>query len=486
MSQIEMKNNSVEIKNFAYNSVILTISNVILKAANFLFLPVYTKYLTPAELGVSDTVTNFTAFILPLLICGFDSAFSVFYFDKEDPVRFKKVFNTVQFVMMRISAIVIIFAILARPISEILFGSDDYVIAIDIALLGVILNLWMLAYSLHIRMQGRMVVIGVVNIITSLTMLLLNIFFVVVMKMGYFSLILSTTIAYAVQCILFWALGKIRLEKGYYDKILLRKMLRYALPMVPITVVNWVLSLSDRYIVLFYWGEASVGLYGIAQRFVTVLNIVVSSVNIAFTTFAFANVDNEDANVKYIKILNYVYLLLIIVVFSISCFAETIIKIMTDASYYSSYKLLQPLLFGQLCYCVSTIIGYGFAYVKKSNYFIIPTSIAAMLNLVLNILFIPRYGVYAATVTTFIGYLTMMYITYFCANKLYPCRYEIKKISIVLFLEYVLAGVVRDQVFIFQVFIWILGLIIIAVAFSKSIKELYMSLKGVLQRRIQN
>ena len=115
--------NSGEIKNFAYNSIILTVSNVILKAANFLFLPLYTRYLTPAELGISDTITNFTAFILPLLVCGFDSAFSVFYFDKEDSDRYKKVFNTVQFLMMRISWLTLVFVLLARPISVFLFGN---------------------------------------------------------------------------------------------------------------------------------------------------------------------------------------------------------------------------------------------------------------------------------------------------------------------------------------------------------------------------
>ena len=475
--------NSGEIKNFAYNSIILTVSNVILKAANFLFLPLYTRYLTPAELGISDTITNFTAFILPLLVCGFDSAFSVFYFDKEDSDRYKKVFNTVQFLMMRISWLTLVFVLLARPISVFLFGNVDYIVAIDVALLGMAFNIWMLAYSLHIRMQGRMAVIGVVNIITSLIMLLLNVFFVVVMKMGYFSLILSTTIAHAVQLILFLLTGHIKLEKQYYDKVLLQKMFKYALPMLPITIVNWVLSLSDRYIVLFYCGESAVGLYGIAQRFVTVLNIVVSSVTTAFTTFAFVNICNKDADEKYIKILNYVYLLLIIIVFSISCFAETIIRIMTDESYYTSYLLLQPLMFGQLCYCVSTIIGYGFAYVKKSNYFIIPSSVAAILNLALNILFIPKYGTYAATITTFVGYLAMMYITYLCANRLYPCKYEIRKISIVLFLEYMLARAVRDQNLVLQVIAWIAGLSIIIMVFWKSIKEVSLAAKGILQRR---
>ena len=77
------KNSKVSIKQLISGSFILTLSNISIKAANFLFLPLYTKYLSSSQLGISDLISNLTAFIMPLLIWGFDSAFSAFYYDDD-------------------------------------------------------------------------------------------------------------------------------------------------------------------------------------------------------------------------------------------------------------------------------------------------------------------------------------------------------------------------------------------------------------------
>ena len=86
---------------FVSGSIVLTLSNVIIKAANFLFLPLYTRYLSSEELGISDLISNLTAFIAPLLIWGFDSAFSAFYYDEDSDVHRERVFNTAFFFFLR-------------------------------------------------------------------------------------------------------------------------------------------------------------------------------------------------------------------------------------------------------------------------------------------------------------------------------------------------------------------------------------------------
>lgn len=480
-----MEKKAIGMKDFAYGSMILMISNIVLKAANFLFLPLYTKYLAPAEMGISDTITNFTAFILPLLVCGFDAAFSVFYFDKEDPERYKKVFNTVQITMMKMSIVVLLLILCARPVSMILFGNGDYSVAIDISLIGIFLNLWMLSFSLHIRMQNRMLVMGIISIVTSLSMLVLNVIFVVYLNMGYMSLIVSSTLAHALQMVLYIVCGKIKIERSFYDKQLFKEMLKYALPMLPIAVVNWILALSDRYVILYFWDEEAVGLYGVANRFVTILNVVTTSITTAFTSFAFSNAQNDGAKEKYVKVLSYVYMVLIVGVFTISIFAKPIIEIMTEQSYYDSYVLLQPLLFGQVCYCTSSIIGYGFAHAHKSQYFLIPSSVAMVINVVLNFVFVPRYGAYAASLTTLSGYLVMMYITYILAQRLYPCKYEIGKISFTLVAGYILALVVRDWSIYIQIGAWVLGIITIGIVFRKSFMDILQFLVKIKKKFIK-
>ena len=80
---------------FIKGSAVLILSNFVLKGINFLLLPLYTKYLSPVELGISDTITSLTSIVFPLMVMGLDSAFSAFFFDQADKEYRKAVFRCV-------------------------------------------------------------------------------------------------------------------------------------------------------------------------------------------------------------------------------------------------------------------------------------------------------------------------------------------------------------------------------------------------------
>ena len=481
-----MADRSVTLKEFVKSSAILTVANVILKAMNFFLLPLYTKYLIPADIGISDSVTNLMSFIYPILVLGFDSAFSAFYFEKEDPLRSRKVYRIVRQVTMISSAFMIVVIALSGFISGQLFHTDEYRMAVVIAAFTVVFELWALPDALDIRLENRMMIYGVITVVTSAVMLGANILLIAVLKMGYISLIVSSCLANLTRMIMFRVAAG-RKEKTVFDGELFREMLRYALPLVPMVVVSWVLTLSDRYILLYCdWGEGVVGLYGVAQRFANVLNIVVSSVAIAFTTFAFSNVEGEDAKEKYRKVLNFVFIVLQAMVFVIATFAGPIIAIMTKPAYHEAYTLVQPLMYGQLLYCISTIIGYGFAYTKKSYLNIIPTGVGAALNLVLNFILIPKYGAYAAAMTTLGSYLVMTVLVEILSNRVYPCKYDLGKIMAVMALGYILSSVTRDMGIGVQVISFAVQAAGMYWLFRGEIKAVFQIVSSAFKKRLGN
>lgn len=480
-----MADSNVTLKEFVKSSAILTVANVILKAMNFFLLPLYTKYLAPADIGISDSVTNLMSFIYPILVLGFDSAFSAFYFAKEDPARCHKVYRIVRRVTFVSSAFMILILILSGRISYWLFGTDAYRIAVIIAAFTVVFELWTLSDALDVRLENRMTIYGLITVVTSAVMLGSNILLVAVLKQGYISLIVSACLANFVRMVMFRAAAG-RKERTLFDRELFREMIRYALPMVPMVVVGWVLTFSDRYILLYFWDESVVGLYGIAQRFANVLNIVVSSVAIAFTTFAFSNVEGDGAKEKYRMVLNYVFITLQIMVIFIATFARPIIEIMTKPAYHEAYVLVQPLMYGQLLYCISTIIRYGFAYTKKSYLNLIPTGAAAILNVVLNFILVPKYGAYAATLTTLVSYLVMTVLVEILSNKVYPCKYDIGKIFIVMAVGYVLSYVTRDMNYIVQIASFLVQAAAMFAIFRNEINAVLKIASSVLRKRIGN
>ena len=237
MEQAAKKNNLVE---FLKGSSILVVSNICLKAMNFLLLPLYTKYLPADSLGISDSVTNLTGLIFPLLTLGLDSAFSAFYFEKKDPERGKKVYSTLSVMFLILGLAAASLSVLAKPLSNLLFHSAAYQGIVVMAFLSLAVNLWYLPFSLELRMKNRMLAFGIANISASLSMILLNILFVSVFQLREQALILSSLLSNGLQLLILFLFVRRTPKKEELDKKLLKAMLRFSLPLVPMSLLNWV------------------------------------------------------------------------------------------------------------------------------------------------------------------------------------------------------------------------------------------------------
>ena len=468
---------------FIKGSAILVGANMVLKAINFFLLPLYTKYLTPEDLGISDSITTFTAFAFPLLVMGLDSAFSAFYYDKRTMKHSAKVFNTIWFSMLAASVIPFLIAFFAKPISSILFHSEEYGYIVVVALISVSFNLWFLPFALFVRMENRMGIFALVNVAASLTMIGLNVVFVSILQWGAFSLIASTAVVQLLQLLLYLLVSKALIGFSYYDKGLKRKMMRFALPLIPTTLAVWALNMSDRYILLAFMGEAEVGIYGIAGRFSSVVAVISSAVYMAYTAFAFNKKGDENANTQYARILSAFFFILFALCFTVSLFGKEVIETMTNEQYLAAYTILPGILFGQIAYGVNTIVSYGISFAKKTIYSLIATSIGAGTNIILNLIFVPIYGMEAAAHINFVGYGTMCVLGYVFSQRLYPCDYKIIRVLVTILLGYGILLFMIDWSLRCKIIVWVVVAGGGMVLFRDVLKDGRILLKAIMDRK---
>ncbi len=457
---------------FIKGSAALVVSNICLKALNFFLLPLYTKNLTPKMIGISDTITTFVGLIFPLLVMGFDSAYSAFYFDDKDSNRSKKVFNTIFMLMAVMGIIPILGCIFSKPISLLLFNEDIYYKAVIITLISVSCNLWYLPFSLELRLQNKMSLFGAINVISSFIMILLNVLFVSILKLGIYSLILSTFITQGILLLIYFIVSKSKFDRKMFDKALLKSMFFFAVPLVPMSIASWILNLSDRYIILHYCGAQQVGIYGIGGRFITVLNVFITSVSTAYVTFAFGTKNDKNAKKQYYNVFNVMYVILIAISFTISIFGKEIVYLMTSPEYFKAYLLLRDMMFSQTVYGLISIVSYGFFFKKKSVYSLIATSVAAVFNIVFNIIFIPKYGIVAASLTTLIGYVLSFIISYHFSQKFYQCNYGRERVGISFVILYFVALIFRESNLTIKIVVWMISAGCTLFIFRKFLKQI--------------
>ena len=481
MEEKAKKNNLTQ---FLKGSSILVISNVCLKAMNFFLLPLYTKHLSTDQLGISDSISNLTSLLFPILTLGLDSAFSAFYFEKKDPDRGKRVYSTLSVTFFILGLVAAMLSVTSGALSRMLFHDTGYQGLVVLAFISLAINLWYLPLSLELRMKNRMLAFGIANLSASLAMILLNILFVVVLHFQEWALILSSLLSGILQLLILFLFVRRVPKREEIDKRLLRGMLRFSIPLVPMSILNWVLAISDRYVLLFYHGEGTVGVYGVAMRFVTVLNVVISAVAMAYTTFAFQTKDDEDAKKNYYYIFQTESMLLLIICFTISLFGKELIMLMSsDEAYYTACEPLRDLMFAQSVFAMSNVVGYGINFAKKSVYYLIAVSAGVALNLGLNFALVPQYGMQAAALTTLLGYLVVFILTYIFSERLYPCRYGVLRSGIALAALYAACFFLDDEELWLRLCVWLLLTGLVLILFRDIIKKLARFLMRRLRRR---
>ena len=467
------KSNESGLKTFIKGSAVLFISNIIIKGIQFFLLPLYTNELTPEMLGVSDAVTTMTGFVFPVLVMGLDSAFSAFYFEEEQNQQ-DKVFSSITLLLGIMGLLPVAACLFSGQISEMLFRTPGNSYVVLIALLSVTANLLYLPLSLEARLQNKMFAYSVVAVVSSAAIVIFNVLFLSWFHLGIYALILSTLIVNLLQIVLFAFAVKKKFSVKFVDRILIKRMMRYSLPMLPSVLSTLILTLSDRYIILYFHGEQAVGIYGIGSRFVAILSVIISAVSTAYTTFAYSSYKKPEAKEQFSVVLSIVYVLMIGIAFIISIFSKEIISIMAAPEYIGAYKALPDMMFAQVLYTLYTLTCYGVLFEKKSGYILFSTMTAAGVNLALNMLFIPQYGIVAAAFTTLIGYAIMLFINFYNAQRFYPCPYGMKKIMLHFLGLYFVVRILSEQSFVLK-----LGVTLLCAAVTLFLyrKKIFMGVK---------
>lgn len=455
----------------------ITLANVLTKAATFFLLPLYTAHIRPDQMGIYETIIGLVGFVFPLMVLSLDSSFSAFYFDKETDEYRSSVLSTTAGALFLSSTFLLVLIPFAPLISQTVFGTKVYTLPIMIALSGAALNMWHLPFALSLRMNNRLTVYAVVSFVGSLVSIGTNVYLILFLRMGINALIISGTLMHLVLFVLYYYLSGASFRRKYFDFSLLKRMLAYSLPLLPLVLINWILAASDRLILLKYAGSSETGIYGIADKFPAVLSLLTNGIMISYAAFAFSSVKEKNSKSQFVTIQAFTHLALVSLSVVVASVAREIVGFMTDSAYLAAYRLLGPLLLGQVCYMSSVLISYAFAFVKKSYLNLIPAAIGASVNLVLNFIFIPLFGSYAAAITTMVGYFCILLVTYLLARGQFDCNYLIGRTIITLGLATVAIFFMAEQPLLLRLLCAVVVLFLICAVYFKPITDMIKKAK---------
>lgn len=390
-------------KQLLKNTFIIALGKISTQLISFLLLPMYTSYLSTSEYGIYDYIVTISIFIVPLVTLLMEEAMFRFIIDSNTESQKNTVIAcTVQFFIKSI----ILFVILSLIINY--FINYKYTMWLVFYVISILLlNLG----NAILRGNGNIKFYSISNMIIGIVSIIMNVILIAACKFKIEGLFISTIVPNVIGSLFVLLKTKViktNLIKNY-DKNVIKKMLNYSYPLVPSSISFSIVNVSDRILITNIIGASLNGIYSIATKFPTIINVIFGYFYIAWKETASRILKEENYNEQYNDIFNSMNKILISILLLLIAIMPLAFPILIKGNYQSAYYQIPILSFGAFYCCKSMLVGGVFIAFKDTKLIGKTTFCAALINFLINILFIKQIGLYAASLSTLCAYLFLYY-----------------------------------------------------------------------------
>lgn len=403
------------------------------KVIGFIMIPVYTRALRPADYGVLELISRTTDVIALVLGMGLASALLRFHAGAKSEKERGRVISTSVFFAGAVGLLAAVgLASAAGPISTVVLGSAQYRPCLVLALIAMGLELCAAVPMVLLRIHERSGLFTAVSLARLVTALSLNIYLVVVLRMGVWGVMVSNLVGISlVMSILVLATRKA--WRPALDMRILRAMLAYSLPLVPCSFAMFVLNFGDRYVLRACCGLGVLGVYSLGYKICMVMPaLVMEPLGLAWSAVVFTVADCADAGRVYARYFNGFMFCVVFACLWLSALARDIVSVMAAPSYIDAYKIVPVVSLGLAAWAASSVFETGILIEKKTCYRTVGHLTSAVVVTVAYFILIPRYGAMGAAWATVLGFSAMAASTYVFAQRLHPIPYGMRRAALLL------------------------------------------------------
>jgi O-antigen/teichoic acid export membrane protein len=209
-----------------------------------------------------------------------------------------------------------------------------------------------------------------------------------------------------------------------FDRKMLAVSLAFSVPLMPNLLGGWINGLSDRIIITAVINTSETGIYSIARQISMVYYVFIQACSLVYTPMIFAMMKKDESEGLQ-RLSNYVpnyAILMLFFAFVLSLFSREVVLLMTEQQYHSGFVLIPVLVMASFWGAMYQPFVPLLSYKKLTLIISSGAIVQALLNLALNIIFIPKYGKMAAAWTTQFAVLTYFLWMFYWSQRHYPVR----------------------------------------------------------------
>ncbi len=262
--------------------------------------------------------------------------------------------------------------------------------------------------SIYVRSQGKVKLYSLDGIITTVSNILFNLLFLGVFDMGVLGYVLSVSLADFVSIIFLGITAKLPYDYRPLgnDKMLRSAMLRYSIPLMPTTIMWWIINVSDTFMVTAIFGSDANGVYAFAYKFPNLASIVVGIFLQAWHMSAITERNSRTISNFYSNVFGMMQTVMFIAVAGIMLVLRPIIMPFFGSEGFEFAYFYVPCLLGAVLFqCSSNFMGSIYEASNKTTHSFVSSVIGAATNIVLNLILLNTIGVIGAAIATLASYI---------------------------------------------------------------------------------
>ncbi|WP_326998465.1 lipopolysaccharide biosynthesis protein [Bacillus mycoides] len=390
------------------NIAIFALGSIGTKMIVFLLIPLYTYTLTKSEFGYVELINVLIFIMVPIV--SFQLADSVYRFllDAVEEEKKSIISTTLILLVVSISACGLITFLLSynEKISAFFKGNISivFIVGVSTILIGI--------FKQIARGINKSIAFAATDIIQTILTAISAVYLLYVKNKGiegYFdSLIIANIISLIV--LLIWIKIWRYIDFKEFNRECAKDLLKYGLPLVPNVLAWWFINASDRFVLANYTNFETIGLYSLAFKYAGILMVFSTIFNLAWQTTANSLKKSDEKEIIFSKVFKGYYVFFVFVSTFMLIFGKTALGIIATQDYYESWVFIPLLLSANFCIIMSGFYSVAHLLAKKTNKIFYSTLIVGTLNIILNLLLVPKFGAQASAFSTFVSCLVMWII----------------------------------------------------------------------------
>ncbi len=389
-------------KDLAKNTAIVSIGKICTQLITFLLLPVYTAVLSNEEYGVVDLLNTLTSLLLPIVTLQIEQGIFRYLIDcrENNEKQIKLITTIIRFMIIQSIVCIVIFLC----VSPFIHNEYKYFLMANL-LMGIFSSLLLQIC----RGLGDNATYAIGSFVTGAFTVVLNVIFIVAFRWGAYGMLGATAISNFICAVYIFLKRKIYkyIKPKQFDKTILKEIIKYSVPLIPNMISWWIVSASDRTIISAVIGIAQNGIYSAANKFSGVFTTLYSVFNLTWTESASININSEDRDEFFSKILDFVIRFFGCLCLGTIAVMPFVFNILINEKFAEAYYQIPILILGSVFNILVSFVGSIYVAKKLTKEIAKTSIISAVINIFVNIALIKSIGLYAASISTVIAYALM-------------------------------------------------------------------------------